>query len=180
MRDEIILENKSLIYKVIKDLHCRIRDDEEEDEYFFIGLMGLIKAIDKYDKTRSSKSTFYYTCIKNEITSYFGVRTHKKRNNGLREISLNTIINEETELIDLIPDNKRFEEDVMTKDEVKYLLSKLKDRRYKQLLIEYYGINTKPLNMSQLADKYGLKRQSVHKSIHRTLDKLRKIYKENK
>ena len=47
MREEKIINNLGLIYKVMKDLHCKTKNQEDFDEVFYYGLIGLIKGIDR-------------------------------------------------------------------------------------------------------------------------------------
>lgn len=168
MKDEIIVNNLNLIYRVMNDLHCNTNDEEEAEDYYFAGLMGLIKASKTYDKTKSN-SKYLYICIKNEILRCFIKNTTPKyyhlKHKELSDKYLNVFASE-----------YNLEKEVLQKWEVERLLSKLKDKKYKKFLIEYYGINTQELNTKEIAQKYGVSHQFVRDSILRALNKLRKEY----
>ena len=172
MRDKIILDNLGLIYKVIKDLNCVYRNEEEYNKFYYAGLFGLIDAT-KYYKSETGSSAYLYNAIKYRIISVFKYNSKPKRYNGMGEVSLNAEVYN-IELQDLIPSKQNLEKEVIDKVYVEYLLSKLKDTRYKQLIIEYYGIGVPALNMRELAQKYGVCQQNISQLIQRGLSLLRK------
>lgn len=178
MKDEIILDNLGLIHKAIKDLHCVYRNKEEFDTFYYAGLIGLINASKTYDKTKG-KSGYLYRSIKFRIKNVFGYNSNPKRHNGKAPISLNTEVYE-TQLQDLIISDYNLEKEVINKMYVEYLLGKLKNKRYKKFIIEYYGIGVPELKMQEIADKYGVSRQYVHQCIHRGLDLIKERIVEEK
>ena len=177
MRDKLILDNLGLIYKVMKDMNCTYDSEEHIEEYYFAGLVGLIEATKYYDEEKG-KSGFLYKSIQRRIISVFCKNERPKRK-GKTPVSLNTTIND-IELIDLIRDTRNFEKEIITRDYIDWLLNKLKNKRYKKFLLEYYGIDTPSLKMHEIASKYGVSTQFVHNSIKYALTKLKKIIKENK
>lgn len=179
MKDEIILNNLGLIYKVMHDLNCDFTNEDAIEEYYFAGLVGLIVASRKYDETKG-KSGYLYFSIKSRILSVFDRHTRKDRDKH-NPISLNTIISENgDELLDIIKDDYDFEQKLINKDYIEYLLNKLKNKRYKTFLLEYYGIYNEPLNTCEIAQKYGVTKQYVNNSIKYALQRIKKILKENK
>jgi RNA polymerase sigma factor (sigma-70 family) len=184
MNEEVVLKNLGLINKVIKDMNCLIRDDEDYDFYYHIGLLGLIEASKTYNEEKG-KSGYLYKGIKVRIFNAFRYNLSDKRHTTIPDISLNKTIND-IELIDLIPSNYNMEEEIMTKVYVEQLLSKLKDKKYKTYLMEYYGIGSVKLTAREIAKKHGVSKQSVFDAINRGLGKLRKeieneeIYSETK
>ena len=48
-KDVMFNENSGLIWKAIKDMHLYATKDMELDDYYQIGSMGLLRAIDTYD-----------------------------------------------------------------------------------------------------------------------------------
>jgi DNA-directed RNA polymerase specialized sigma subunit len=103
-------------------------------------------------------------------------RTRKKRDRLNQEISLSTPTNF-GELQDIIPDTRRFENEVINKIIVHEALDRLKNTKYKQFIIEYYGIDVPQLNIRELALKYGVSKQSVQQTIKWGLEVLRKEIK---
>lgn len=173
MEDEI-LENINLVYKVIRDLNCYIRDEEDFDTYYNTGIIGLIQGIKNFDGNYK-KSVFLYLSIKQEILRLFTHNSYKKRTHR-KMYSLNNSINE-IEYIDLLKDKFNLEQFVVNKVYIEQLIDKLKNKQYKRFIIEYYGINCPSLNMQEIADKYGISRQNVQQAIKRGLDHLRKEIK---
>ena len=110
MKNEIIEKNIGLIYKAMNDLNCTYYTQEDFEEYYFAGLVGLIKASRTYDETKG-KSGYLYTSIKNEIKRVFNWRNWRCRSEIKNNVSLNTKINE-TELQDLIVSNYDLENEV--------------------------------------------------------------------
>lgn len=172
MRNEIILNNLGLINKVIKDLNCVWRNADEYERFYYAGLFGLIDASKKFDKEKGN-SSYLYNAIRHRIISVFKYNSNPKRYNGKAEISLN-LEQHGIELQDLIASNYNLEYEVINKIYVEKLLSKLKDKRYKQFIIEYYGIGCPELNMREIAKKYGVCVQNVQQAIQRGLRYLRK------
>ena len=65
-------ENVKLVWKVVHGMKLYETKDMEIDDYFQIGAMGLIKAIDGFDESQGHKfSTYAVHCIANEIKQYF-------------------------------------------------------------------------------------------------------------
>jgi RNA polymerase sigma factor (sigma-70 family) len=172
MKDEKIINNLGLIHKVIKDLNCVYRNDDEYDRFYYAGLFGLITAIKTFDEEKGN-STYLYNAIKYRIISVFNYNSNPRRYNGTTEISLNTE-KYSAELQDYIVSDYNLEKEVINKIYVEYLLGKLKNKRYKKFIIEYYGINCPALNMREIAQKYGICQQNVSQAIKRGLWLLRK------
>ena len=67
-REKLILDNMKLVYKLISVYYPTYKSDEDVRQE---GMVGLIKAVDTYDKSKSKFSTYASRCILNEIGSYF-------------------------------------------------------------------------------------------------------------
>ena len=75
-REELILENRPLVYAVVKRFEYRGYDREE---LFQIGMIGLMKAIDRFDtKYEVAFSTYAVPMIIGEIRRYL------RDNNAIR------------------------------------------------------------------------------------------------
>lgn len=186
MKEKEILDNLGLVYKAMKDLHCKSDTQDTLEDLFQIGVIGLIKGVNDYKEERNTqKSTFYVTCIKSQLKRYFQHKTRKARNEGTPDLSLNYEIqnDEKCELLDLIPSDYNLEDEIIIKEKIEQLnkaLNKLKSRKYKVFIFEYFGINNSPLSFTEIAKKYGVSRQCVQQSIKRGLNHLRKEYKNEK
>jgi len=83
-KDKIVLENLQLVKKVASKIFYRIPKGEIEfDELVNVGVIGLLKAIEKYDKEKAKFSTYAYIKIRGEILDY--LRSLDILPRGLRE-----------------------------------------------------------------------------------------------
>lgn len=84
MNNTVMFENnKNLVWEVIKNMHIYATKDMNLEDYYQIGCMGLLKAIDKFDSSKGTAfSTYAYITIKNELKSYF-----KNSNNSHNKIN---------------------------------------------------------------------------------------------
>ncbi|SNZ08116.1 RNA polymerase, sigma 28 subunit, SigD/FliA/WhiG [Persephonella hydrogeniphila] len=70
-REKLILDNLSLVKKVASKIYYRLpKGDIEFDDLVNVGVIGLMKAIEKYDKDKARFSTYAYIKIRGEILDY--------------------------------------------------------------------------------------------------------------
>ena len=71
-KQRIILENTALVKKVASKIFFKLPKDAgiEFDELVNTGIIGLIKAIDKFDSKKAQFSTYAYIKIRGEILDY--------------------------------------------------------------------------------------------------------------
>ncbi|SMP13761.1 RNA polymerase, sigma 28 subunit, SigD/FliA/WhiG [Desulfurobacterium pacificum] len=70
-KKEIVLENLPLVKKVASKIYKRLPDNTLEfEELVNVGVIGLIKAIDKYDENKAKFSTYAYIKIRGEILDF--------------------------------------------------------------------------------------------------------------
>lgn len=107
-KDVMFNENNGLIWKTIKDMHLYATKDMELDDYYQIGSMGLLRAIDTYDVNKGTQfSTYAVKCIKNEIGQYFQSQERDKRKMNSLTTSYNVETNvgdNKVEIIDCVVD----------------------------------------------------------------------------
>ena len=107
-KDVMFNENSGLIWKAIKDMHLYTTKDMELDDYYQIGSMGLLRAIDTYDTSKGTQfSTYAVKCIKNEIGQYFQSQERDKRKMNTVTTSYNVETNvgdNKVEIIDCVVD----------------------------------------------------------------------------
>lgn len=184
-KEQLILENQGLIYKAIKDLHVYWTTDDEFDDYYHAGLIGLINGAKQYDSTISKKSTFLYVCIINSIKHHMIQRNTKGRFNPYgSNISLNKLVSEEDELLDLIPDTTNLEEEMENQMEKEMLLKAVNNlpREKDQLVIKmYYGLDgyEELASYDKVAEVLGVSRSMVYTRYHRALFQLRFMLERN-
>ncbi|WP_281951169.1 sigma-70 family RNA polymerase sigma factor [Nitrosophilus kaiyonis] len=71
-KQKIILDNTPLVKKVASKIFFKLPKDSgiEFDELVNTGIIGLIKALDKYDSEKAKFSTYAYIKIRGEILDY--------------------------------------------------------------------------------------------------------------
>lgn len=181
---ELYKKYKFLIYKVIKDIKCQFRNDDEWQEYYDAGELGLIQAINTYNKELNPTSSYFYTCIKNNILILFKSKTSDKRKiNYLMKESLEEEIIDGKLIKDIIVDeNVDIEKYIIKKEEYELLykaIDKLKPT-YKKIICEYYGINQEPKTLEYLSKIYKISKQAISVKKENALKELRKIYKKKR
>ena len=135
-RNILIEHNLRLVAHIVKKFE---KKNIDSDDLISIGTIGLIKGIDSYNNSKSTKITTYAArCIENEILMFF--RSNKK---NLNNVSLNDSIGydkdgNEINLIDVLKDNSPDMNDIIhTKDNIS-LLNKylnLLNEREKEIII---------------------------------------------
>lgn len=175
--NEKIMNNYKLIYVIMDELHC---DRKDEEEYFYYGLMGLYKGIRTYNEQKSKESTYYYTCIKNEILKRFMYNSTR-----VKEISLNAPINDEQTIESILVSNTNIEKELIEKEEkeeqmqmILEVLNEWKDTKWKTYLCMYYGIGCEPKTIKQIAEHFGIKNHAVYSSIAQGIEKIKKKIEE--
>lgn len=197
-QDKMIIDNIPLIHKVIKDLHCFYKTDDEYQEYYDYGLEGLINGVKSYDNGISKPGTYLYTCIKNMIVRCFQLSEMDKRKiNKMPKVSLNRTIDNDsndTELGELIADERiNIEEEVEKKLQIEAIIKELnsmKNQKDALAIKMYYGLDGYlPKRYDEIASEFGVSRNMICHRINRALNKLkersrfieRKVFmKENK
>ncbi|MCI8326523.1 MAG: sigma-70 family RNA polymerase sigma factor [Lachnospiraceae bacterium] len=82
-REELILENRPLVYAVVKRFEYRGHDKEELCQ---IGMIGLMKAIDRFDTAFGvAFSTYAVPLITGELKRFFRDNSMMKVSRGLKE-----------------------------------------------------------------------------------------------
>ena len=171
-RDKEISDNLALVTYMIEKYWPKFDED-----LFQTGCVGLIKAVDSYDPNRGvKKSTYYGKCILNEI--YMSNRKYAAIKNGknIKHISLNNIIEDNIEYIDLIPDKTNIEEEVIINDEYNTLYSAYNNLNdIDKLIIKYtFGLfNTSRKTQTEIGNLVNMSQASVSKRSKKILDIMR-------
>jgi len=177
-RNKLIEHNLRLVAHIVKKFENKNNDT---DDLISIGTIGLIKGIDSYNNTKSTRITTYAArCIENEILMHF--RSNKKNGNN---VSLNDSIGydkdgNEINLIEVIKDNSAdISESVHTKLNIdllnKYL--KLLNEREKEIIIKRYGLQLqKERTQKEIAKELGISRSYVSRIEKRSLMKILKEF----
>lgn len=181
-RNKLIEHNLRLVAHIVKKFD---NGNKNTDDLISIGTIGLIKGIDSYNTSKSTRITTYAArCIENEILMYF--RSNKK--NGVT-ISLNDSIGfdkdgNEISLMEVIKDDTEdISEFLHKKDNIDLLNKYLKilTPREKEILIKRYGLlNEEELTQKEIAKNLHISRSYVSRIEKRALTKiLREFIKNN-
>ena len=179
--EQMILENKNLVYIVLKQMGLY----KNYEEWFDVGIIGLIKGIKNYDpKCGTSLSTFVCHCIKNEILLEIRKSKTDKRKANFNCISLEKEIynNGKDDVIclkDTIPSNYDLETEVIKKDIINNILKLLSDEE-KYVLVHYYGLfGNDMLNQVTIAKKLNVTQVQVCRILKKIFKKIRSKYENN-
>lgn len=184
-KEQLVLDNQGLIIKVMKDLHLYWENDEEFDDYYYEGLIGLIKGAKEYDYSKSNSSTFLYVCIKNQINHFLLYKNTKGRTNPYgKDVSLNTLISEEDELLDIIPDKNDVSKEVEKKIREEAILEAINNlpREKDGLVIKmYYGLDGYPAlgSLKKVSEVLGVSNSMVYQRYHRAIYQLKWMFMKN-
>ena len=161
-RNSLIVDNLKLVY-----YQCNRKFSSlplEKEDTISIGILGLIKAIDNYDKEKGyTLSTYALKCIDNEILQ--GVR----KNKYLTSVSFEDVIYADLSYADIISDNINIEEEYLYNEiifNIKDIVNKLNERdRYIYKL--YF---TSLLSQKEIAKKINLSQAYISRRINKIID----------
>ncbi len=182
-RNKLIEHNLRLVAHIVKKFDGVSKDT---DDLISIGTIGLIKGIDSFNSNKQIRITTYVArCIENEILMHF--RSTKKYNN---DVSLNDYIGldkdgNEISLLDVLPDNGKDMDDIISNKLDEELLMKYMNKlnkREKEIIIKRYGLyNNKEYTQKDIAEELKISRSYVSRIEKRALTKLlREFYKEKR
>lgn len=148
------------------------------EDLISIGTIGLIKAINSYDKDKNIKlATYASRCIENEILMHL-----RKTQRTRQEYSLDEVLSIDSEgnemiLSDIISSNETLALTKMTEEEdvknLYYAIDKLTPRE-KEIVIMRYGLYGEvPLTQKEVADKLGISQSYISRLEKRIIDKMR-------
>lgn len=177
MYDEVIIENTNLVYHILKKMKLY----EQRDEYFDLGMIGLIKGVKTYNsKQHTALSTYLARCITNEILQYQRSQKAEKRNKGIKPLSLEQVLYiddcKEITLADVIASDKSIEEEIIKKQLIEEIHKEINNlsERDRFILCSYFGIfGIDKLNQFQLAEKFNLSQAQISRILKSILKNIR-------
>lgn len=152
---ELVENNLGLVGDRVKKLNLNF---QESEEMFHVGVIGLIKAAEKYDPTRNATfATYASRCIDNEFYMEFRKR---KKHNKVTSLETPILVQEDENLVlgDTIQDTSiRIEDDTETNERVEIaidiILNHLEEKNRRVVLLSAAGYKQtricKELNYSQ-------------------------------
>ena len=178
--DELVKRYEGYIHLAIKRLHIYWRTEEEHQEYIDSGYDGLINGIRGYDPTKGFKpSTYIYKCIETELKKRIYLNTMQKRTTKV--ISLN-IEAEDIELIELIPDTKDIEKEVMDKirnEKLNKLVNTILTGKDRYVIKMLYGLDGwEQIGVCEIARRWGVSKSAItfrkNKALKKLLEEIKK------
>ena len=169
-------DNINLIYFVLKQLNMYNKDGI--DEYFDVGMLGLVKGLKTYSESKGVISTYLVKCIRNEIVMELRNQKTGKRNNGVKPISINTPTTDNLTIEDTIKSNFDMLESIIKKERIKELgvaINTLKPVE-KHVIIDIYFNNKTQL---EIAEEIGVRQSYVSRVRTRAINKLRAWFEKN-
>ena len=180
VRETIIKGNINLVYYTFSRYFKNLEVKEYED----LGLIGLIKAVDSYDVEKNADfATFSIICIKNEILGEL-----KKISKTKGDVSLYDGIpwliedDEDTQLINCIPDSKDLIDDFISSVSYEKITSELfatLTDKEKELLKLFFGFYEKKYTQKEIASIYGVHQSQISRTITRICYKLKEVALSN-
>lgn len=177
-RSELIEHNLRLVAHVVKKYYSPNVDSEE---LISIGTIGLIKAVNSFNNSKSTRfATYAAKCIENEVLMFFRSAKKSARDVYLDEpvdtdkdgnsMSLMDIIAEDDNMVDRI--------EVMIHSKQLYgFIEECLDEREKEIIRHRYGLyGLKPLTQREVADKLNISRSYVSRIEKKALEKLKNRY----
>lgn len=181
--EQMILDNLSLIYHTIKKMHLKWKTEDEWQNYYENGLIGLIKGVKTYDSNKGYKiSVYLIPCIENEIKHYLSNKNALVRQNiNGRDISINEFLDNEDyeEKLSILQDKRINVESEAIKnvqiDEIIDCLNKMENKKDVVVIKLYYGLDGFPeLNYSEIARLFKVSDNMIHLRAKRGIKNLKK------
>ncbi len=178
-RNRLIEHNLRLVAHVVKKYSNTIY---ETDDLISIGTIGLIKAVDSFNKEKGIRlATYASRCIENELLML--MRSSKKQS---REVSLfdpigsdkegNTIqlmdicIAEEPDIVEQMEEQRRL-------GKLQEYIDKVLTKREKEIIELRYGLSGgREVTQREIADKLNISRSYVSRIEKKALKKLKAAY----
>lgn len=173
--DEFIINNMKLVPYTINK-YIKIFSNEDVNDYYQIGYIGLIKASRTFNAEKSSWCTYAVRCIINEALMY--KRKNKRHDN---QIYLDDFIKDSNETItyaDVLCDLDTIE-DVLAVEQMKVNLNIVLERQtfINKKIIKYY-LKT-GCKQQEIANKFGIQQSQVSRILKNYKNKVKEVNEWN-
>lgn len=171
VKDKLITGNLRFVMFIINRYYSNYNDKEE---LFSEGVIGLIKAVDKFDVNRNIQFSSYSSrVIMNDINKYFNKIKNSTDETSLSELVSNDLDNDLT-LMDVIVDDNDFVDNILRKEYYKNMnevIEKLTEDEKKLLYLYFYERKTQ----TEVSQILGITQSYASKKIIKVLKKARNI-----
>lgn len=175
--EEIILNNTKLIYAAAKKLNVYGR----LDEFYSVGMIGLVKGAKHYDENLGFKlSTYLYKCIYNEMLMTIRNNTSGKQIPEYVVTSISVPTAENLTLEDTFADTLDIEEEIIKKEQITTLYEEIsKLSKQEQIVINLsFGVNGyEKMKLKDISKMLNISQSYISRVKARALKKLRKAMK---
>jgi RNA polymerase sigma factor (sigma-70 family) len=181
--EQMILNNLPLIYKCIKKMRLRWKTEDEWQDYYDSGLIGLIKGIRTFDESKGyTLSTYLIPCIENEIKHHLVSKTALRRLNIKgTDISINEFLGDEEndEKLSILQDKRvSVEKEAIRNvqiDEIIHCLNKMENKKDVVVTKLYYGLDGFPeLNYREIASLFNVSINAIALRVERAIKNIKK------
>lgn len=178
-RDDPEVRNKLIMHNLRFVRNIANKFDAYDEDIMSEGMIGLMKAIDKFDPEKGKKFTTYaHAYVSGAIMDYYNRLAYDHPG----EFSANTILTSmydpeyEEEFIDTIIDDHDMEEQMINEHDhntkmayVRQYLTRLSDKDR-----EVFDMYISGMSQNEIKDHFNVSRESIRKSIIKTQEKLKK------
>lgn len=168
--EELVIDNINLIYFALKQL--KLYNANGIEEYFDVGMLGLVKGAKTYTKDKGKPSTYLMRCIKNEILVEIRSGNASKRGNGQKTISLYTKTADNLTLEDNIKSEFDMLDYLIKKEQIQTLYKALNnlEEKDKDIIMDFYF---KGKTQQDIKKKNGISQSAVSKKKANAIKKLK-------
>ncbi len=180
-REQFILCCKNMVHNEV----AKANYGKNDDDLFQEGMLGLIHAVDNYDKNTHDNPFISYAvpCIRGKILTYRALRTGpikpyktidengKVVFNYSKYLYIDELEYLEDERTYDIPDEINFESDVLNKLETDKILSVLTQEEFDIIMLYFMGFTQKEIGI-----KLGIYRTTLVRKMKTARDKLAKMF----
>ncbi len=170
-----MIEYEKIMYGVLKKYNLL---DKKED-YIDLCYIGYTKAVNNYDESKATLSSYIYKCVENEIL--IQLRKERATKRTRQEYSMDYIYDDKGHsLNDIVANDVDMERDIIkeeTNNELYNAISKLK--RNEQIVIyNFYGLGNKKYTQKEISCILNIGQVQISRIKNRALEKLKEILNE--
>lgn len=155
------------------------KDKSRNNDVIYDDLMSdlifqLMECVNKYNSGKVKFNTFFWRCAQNVVGMYFTKKNAKKRSSEFGEISINTMIDEDTNVDNFVCDERS--EQLFEKSNIKCvwettIMPILNEQEATALRLSVDGYD-----MNEISKIMGLTRSAVYTRTKNAKDKIRNIF----
>lgn len=148
-----IEENMNLVYFIIHKYYPTFINDEDIVQS---GMLGLCKAVNTFDESKSTFSTYASTCIRNEIAKEF---TARKKHKGVLSLEYETQTND--------GDRTVFGDTIVGDEDVGYIDVDEVCKDLTPVEQETFRLRKSGMTINEISNHFGCKKDTVWKRLRK-------------